>query len=133
MLSCMNSARQILAANLRHWMARHPDLNDRPKLASRSGISPRTIGYMMQSGAGNPTLANIEAVAKAFGKPVWHLLIDVPVIEKLLLLDKILNTTAVPDETLGDKWDATKNSGHHVAAEPSTPAYLPAKKARKPR
>ena len=133
MLQCVTSARQTLATNLRQLMARHPDLNDRPKLALRSGVSARTIGYMMQSGEGNPTLANIEAVAKAFGKPVWHLLIDSPVIEKLLLLDKILNTTAVPDAALGDTWDATKTNGRKIAAEPPPPPYSPAKKDRKSR
>lgn len=131
MLRCVTSARQVLAQNLRQLMARHPDLYDRDRLASRAGVSPRTIGYMLQSGNGNPTLDSIEAVARAYGKPVWHLLIDSPVIEKLLLLDKILGSKAVPDAALGDQWDATKTNSGIVAAEPAAPEYAPAKKARK--
>lgn len=133
MLRCVKSARQVLADNLREWMGRHPDLNNRPKLALRAGVSERTIGYMQQPDKGNPTIDSIEAVAKAFSKPAWHLLIDSPHMEKYLLLDKILNTTAVPDAALGDAWDATKTNGTAIAFEPPPPPYAPAKKSRRRR
>lgn len=131
MLRCVHSAREILAANLRHLMTQHPDLNDRTKLARRSGVSPRTIGYMLQSGTGNPTLESMEAVAKAFGKPVWHLFIDFPVVERLSLLDKILRSPAVPDVTLGDTWNANKTAQAPVMAEPLPPLYSVSKPRRR--
>lgn len=67
-------AREILNHNLRGLMAAHPILRDRKALKARTGVSPRTIGYMLQPTQGNPTLANLEAVAGAFHLEVWELL-----------------------------------------------------------
>ena len=127
----MTSARQILADNLRALMAKHPALDHRNKIAARAGVSPRTIGYMLQSGEGNPTLGNIEAVAQAFKVPVWRLLTDSPNVDKLLLLNKILGGNGVPDEIVGDKWNATLRNGQSSAQDP-TPPYTERKKGRKP-
>ncbi len=69
-----DGAREILNSNLRALMAAHPILKDRKAIKARTGVSPRTIGYMLQPEVGNPTLANLEAVATAFHLDVWELL-----------------------------------------------------------
>jgi transcriptional regulator with XRE-family HTH domain len=131
MLPAMQSARQILAQNLRALMSRQPSLDHRDKIAARSGVSARTIGYMLQSGDGNPTLASIEAVALAFRVPVWRLLTDLPDADKLLLLQKILGSDGVSDEHVGDQWNATLQNSSLAAHEPLTP-YQPGTRKRKP-
>jgi transcriptional regulator with XRE-family HTH domain len=131
MLPGMQSARHILAQNLRALMSKYPSLDHRDKIAARSGVSARTVGYMLQSGEGNPTLASIEAVADAFRVPVWRLLTDSPNVDKLLLLQKILGSDGVSDEYVGDQWNATLQNGTPAAREPPTP-YQARKKGRKP-
>lgn len=66
-------ARGALSQNLRALMAGSRTLTDRPTLAKRSGVAARTIGSMAQ-GDGNPTLANVEAVATAYGLELWEIL-----------------------------------------------------------
>lgn len=68
-------AKQVLAETLRSLMARHERLRNRQAIATASGVSDRTVGYMLK-GEGNPTLDNIEAVAARFGLRAWELLID---------------------------------------------------------
>ncbi len=130
MLPRMTSARQILADNLRALMSKTPALDHRDKIAARSGISARTVGYMLQSGDGNPTLRNIEAVADAFKVPVWRLLTDSPNVDKLILLNKILGPNAVPDDVVGDQWNATLQNGAPTAQQPRAP-YSVKRKGRK--
>lgn len=130
MLPRMTSARQILAQNLRTLMSKTPSLDHRDKIAARSGVSPRTVGYMLQSGDGNPTLRNIEAVADAFKVPVWRLLTDSPNVDKLLLLNQILGTAGVPDDVVGDQWNATLQNGTRSVQEPRA-AYPVKRKGRK--
>lgn len=59
------SIKAVLAQNLNSLMKQHPLLKDRFSLEKRSGVSARTIGSM-KSGKGNPTLENIDAVARAY-------------------------------------------------------------------
>lgn len=106
------NARAILAANLAELMRANPSLNSRKTLGARAGISPRTVGYMMQSGKGNPTLANIEAVAAAFRVPVWQLLADSAGVKRLASIAAILDAPPVPDERLSPAWNANHHSVH---------------------
>ncbi|MFL9883099.1 helix-turn-helix transcriptional regulator [Paraburkholderia agricolaris] len=69
------SIRSILAANLRNAMDAHQTLNTQMRLALRSGIAQRTVGRML-SGAVDPQLGHVEAVAEALGVSVTDLLTD---------------------------------------------------------
>lgn len=62
-----NKAKQTLAANLRLLSGGTDTQAFRERIAKKTGgeVSARTIGSMMSASAGNPTLANIEAVAAA--------------------------------------------------------------------
>ena len=67
--------RDVLAANLRRAMDDHQTLNTQMRLAMRSGIAQRTVGRML-SGAVDPQLGHVEAVAEALGVAVTDLLKD---------------------------------------------------------
>lgn len=124
MLDSMTSARSLLAKNLREMMATHDRLTNRKALAAATGISPRSIGYMLQSGPGNPTLANIEAVAHAFKVPVWHLLTDSPTVRKMTQIAQILDAPAVPDTRIPPAFDARNHTTRPpIAAAPPTEPY----------
>lgn len=69
-----DGAKEVLRHNLTALMSAHPILRDRKAIKTRTGVSERSIGYMLQPDAGNPTLANLEAVAGAFHLDVWELL-----------------------------------------------------------
>jgi len=131
MLISMASAHETLAENLRELMAKHDRLKNRPALAAATGLAPRTIGYMLQSGSGNPTLQAIEAVARAFRVPVWQLLTDSPTVRKLTQIVEILDATPVPDERIPPAFDA-RNHRPPIAAEPPEP-YLPPPRAPRKR
>lgn len=62
-----NKAKQTLAANLRLLSGGTDTQAFRERIAKKTGggVSARTIGSMMSASTGNPTLANIEAVAAA--------------------------------------------------------------------
>lgn len=73
----------VLAANLRHFMARSADLQTQQALAARSGVSQRTISNYLnpenrstgsRGKAPSAKLTEIERVARALGVEVWHLL-----------------------------------------------------------
>jgi transcriptional regulator with XRE-family HTH domain len=66
-------AKDVLASRLKTLM-RERGVN-RQKVASKTGVSARTIGYMTQ-GNSNPTLENLIAVAGYFGLQVWELFFD---------------------------------------------------------
>jgi transcriptional regulator with XRE-family HTH domain len=106
LLNMEKSAKILLSAHLKLLMASHPALSDRKALSARTGVSERTIGYMLQPDTGNPTLASIESVAKAYGLRAWELLIDRES-EKERLMAKIFGT-AIPDEKLGKDWAVTR-------------------------
>lgn len=120
------SAHRTLADNLAELMRAHADLDTRKKLAARAGISARSVGYMLQSGRGNPTLGHIEAVANAFRVPVWRLLSDSPTLNRMTRIAEILEMPAIDDSRLGKPWRATDT----VAAEPPPPPYSPSKSKR---
>lgn len=69
-------ARDVLRQNLQEIMAIHPTLKSRKAIELRTGgaVSARSVGYMLQKEGGNPTLANIEAVAGIYHLEVWELL-----------------------------------------------------------
>jgi DNA-binding phage protein len=96
----LKDAKTLLSQHLRVLMNTHPRLRDRLSIAKAAGISPRSVGYMLQRGTGNPTLAHVEAVADAFGVRTWELLIDRD-LEKEKLMQKVfapgLQTDAPPE------------------------------------
>jgi len=49
---------------------------NRERLARAAGIGDGTVGYMIREGDGNPTLDNIDAVARVFKVAAWELLFD---------------------------------------------------------
>ncbi|MCK2095204.1 hypothetical protein [Thauera aromatica] len=73
-----NKAKQTLAANLRLLSGGTDTQAFRERIAKKTGgeVSARTIGTMMSSTTGNPTLANIEAVATALSMTVAELLTE---------------------------------------------------------
>lgn len=73
-----NKAKQTLAANLRLLSGGTDTQAFRERIAKKTGgeVSARTIGTMMSSTAGNPTLANVEAVATALNMTVAELLTE---------------------------------------------------------
>lgn len=104
-------SRQLLARRVRSLMDGSQRYNDREKLASAAGISPRSVGYILE-GNSNPTLNSIEAVARVFGLDVWELLIDDSK-ARTKLVDRIfgqsgqwevgdLDRRAVPDRRTGN-------------------------------
>ena len=134
MLKSMATAHEMLARNLRELMANHDRLTNRPALAAATGLSARTIGYMLQSGKGNSTLANIELVARAFKVPVWHLLVDSPTVRKMTQIAQILDAPAVPDERTPRAFDARNHvKPAPTAAEPPAPDYLRKIRPTKPK
>lgn len=70
-----NKAKQTLAANLRLLSGGTDTQAFRERIAKKTGgeVSARTIGSMMSASTGNPTLANIEAVAAALNVTVSDL------------------------------------------------------------
>jgi transcriptional regulator with XRE-family HTH domain len=96
----LKDAKSLLSQHLRVLMNTHPRLRDRLSVAKAAGISPRTVGNMLQRGNGNPTLAHIEAVADAFGVRAWELLIDRDH-EKEKLMEKVFAPGPQPDPPSG--------------------------------
>ena len=134
MLNRMPTARETLAQNLRDMMAAHERFTNRKALAAATGISPRSIGYMLQSGPGNPTLANIEAVAQAFKVPAWQLLVDSPAMRRLAQVANILDAPAVPDSRIPPAFDARNHAPTRaIAATPPPQEYLPKPRTPKPK
>lgn len=77
-------ALEILAKNLTRLMEESARYKNRSQLEVASGVSARTIGSM-RAGQGNPTLENIEDVARVFKLEAWELLIDHEVTKKRLI------------------------------------------------
>ena len=61
-----------IARRLTHWMATSPDMDTLKKVAARSKTSYGTV-QRMRAGNNNITIANLEAVAKAFGHSLAEL------------------------------------------------------------
>jgi transcriptional regulator with XRE-family HTH domain len=91
-------AREILSKNLKKLMATHPRYNDRESVQNGCGVSARTIGHMRE-GKKNPTLANIEAVARLFKLEAWELLIDHGEARRRIL-ERLLAQPGVSDEKM---------------------------------
>jgi hypothetical protein len=73
--------RQILAANLRALMAKHPDLDTLPKITARSGVSNGTLDRIRRAVVAT-RVDELQPLARAFGLEPWQLL--VPADEKAL-------------------------------------------------
>lgn len=69
-------AKRILAANLRILSGGTDTQAFRLRVEKKSGVSARTIGYMLSESSGNPTLANLESVADALGVTIGELLTE---------------------------------------------------------
>jgi hypothetical protein len=67
-------ARDVLRQNLKSLMRAHPTLKSRKAIQTRTDVSERTIGNMLQVEGPSPTLGNLEAVAGAYKLEVWELL-----------------------------------------------------------
>jgi transcriptional regulator with XRE-family HTH domain len=68
------TAKHVLAMRLKTLM-RERGVN-RQKVASKTGVAARTIGYMTEPSKSNPRLENLIAVAGYFGLQVWELFFD---------------------------------------------------------
>jgi transcriptional regulator with XRE-family HTH domain len=67
--------RTQLAQRLREWMDARPDLNTQAKVAKISGVAQTTISRILNAGTG-VTLDNLEAIARAFDRHPYEMLID---------------------------------------------------------
>lgn len=63
---------KVIAENLTEWMTAHPFLDTSMKVAKRSGVGFGTV-QRAKNGLGNLTVVNLEAIARAFGKPASQL------------------------------------------------------------
>lgn len=66
---------QIIAANLNDWMRDHPRFSTIKSLASASGVGFGTV-RRIKNGDGNPTVSNLEAIARAFRRSAIDLMTD---------------------------------------------------------
>lgn len=64
---------KVIAENLTDWMTAHPFLDTSMKVAKRSGVGFGTV-QRAKNGLGNLTVINLEAIARAFGKPAAQLI-----------------------------------------------------------
>ena len=64
---------QLIAANLGAWMEATPSMNTIRKVSDRSGVGFGTV-RRIRNGDGNPTIANLVDIAKAFKRPVQDLI-----------------------------------------------------------
>lgn len=71
-----NKTKRILAANLRLLSGGSDTRTFRDHIHKKSGVAPRTIGYMLSEDDGNPTLESIEKLANAVGYTVAQLLTE---------------------------------------------------------
>ncbi len=65
--------RDILAANLRAFMAARPDLDTLPKLTARSGVTNGTLDRIRRA-AVSTRIDELARLASAFGVQPWELL-----------------------------------------------------------
>jgi transcriptional regulator with XRE-family HTH domain len=63
----------VIAANLSRWMLDNPNLNTLKKVSARSGVGFGTV-RRCKNAEGNPTIANLVDIARAFGKSLDDLL-----------------------------------------------------------
>ncbi|WP_442801374.1 helix-turn-helix domain-containing protein [Serratia rubidaea] len=64
----------IVAKNLELWMSNNRDLSSQAKVAHAAGIGQATVGRVLNR-EGNTTLNNLEAIAGAFGRRGYELLL----------------------------------------------------------
>lgn len=65
--------RDILAANLRTFMAARPDLNTLPKLTARSGVTNGTLDRIRRATV-STRVDELGRLAEAFGVEPWEML-----------------------------------------------------------
>lgn len=65
---------EIVARNLRVWMDKSEDLKTQGKVHKASGVGQSTIGRVLNKEI-DPTISTVSAIAKAFGRHGYELLI----------------------------------------------------------
>ncbi|EFD5358708.1 TPA: helix-turn-helix domain-containing protein [Escherichia coli] len=65
---------ELAAHNLRAWMSENRELSSQQRLAEASGISQSSINRMLRNEV-SITIANLDAIAAAFGRRGYELLI----------------------------------------------------------
>lgn len=65
---------QVIAQNLSKWMAEFPHRRTLEEVAQDAGVGFGTV-RRAKTGDGNLTIANLEAIAKAFGRTARDLLV----------------------------------------------------------
>lgn len=65
---------ETIAATLTRWMEENPGLDTIKKVSERSGVGFGTV-RRTKNGDGNITVKNLQAIAKAFHRPVESLLV----------------------------------------------------------
>lgn len=69
-----SDACMLAAHNLRAWMSDNRDLSSQKKLADKAGLSQSSINRMLRNET-TITIANLDAIAAAFGRRGYELLI----------------------------------------------------------
>lgn len=65
---------EIVAHNLKRWMAGSRELSSQQRVADASHVSQTTVNRILRNEV-SATIANLEAIAKAFGRSAYELLI----------------------------------------------------------
>lgn len=97
------SARQIVAKNLKRLMEESATLDTQAKVAAKSGLTQRAIGYLLNPSTTDmksPKLDTVEKVARAFQLEPWMLLIDQASFGQEL--GKVMLRPPVPDKRLDE-------------------------------
>ena len=66
-------ASKVLAQNLNNLMERFPDVGSQKLLLKTTGVTTSTVGRIRRAEV-SATIASIEAIAKAFKIPLFHML-----------------------------------------------------------
>lgn len=67
------STRITLAQNLKYLMEKSGWKQE--QLAAKAGVSQRSVSNLLRPETHSPTLETVDAVAKAFGLNLWHLIL----------------------------------------------------------
>lgn len=88
--------RDILAANIKALIERHPSYGSPPELVKASGIPNGTLGRIRKAEVAT-TVDNLQGLAKAFKVEPWELLVPPPQREALHALMAAMNAYAQPE------------------------------------
>nr|DAF10804.1 MAG TPA: Helix-turn-helix protein [Caudoviricetes sp.] len=65
---------EVVAHNLKRWMAANRELSSQQRVADASHVSQATINRILRNEV-SATIANLEAIANAFGRSAYEILI----------------------------------------------------------